>query len=95
MSADFTKINNPHELYDYLLEYKKKVTNKEESRILVNIEVLLKRLIIGQDANLFNGYTTIDLSNDLIAFNLQELMFNSSRRLINTQMINLLKFRKL
>lgn len=80
------------ELYNYLLEYKKKVTNKEESRILVNIEVLLKRLIIGQDANLFNGYTTIDLSNDLIAFNLQELMFNSSRRLINTQMINLLTF---
>ena len=80
------------ELYDYLIEYKKKVTNKEESRILVNIEVLLKRLIIGQDANLFNGYTTIDLSNDLIAFNLQELMFNSSRRLINTQMINLLTF---
>ncbi len=80
------------ELYAYLMEYQKKVTNKEESRILVNIEVLLKRLTIGQDANLFNGYTTIDLSNDLIAFNLQELMFNSSRRLINTQMINLLTY---
>lgn len=80
------------ELYAYLMEYQKNVSNKEESRILVNIEVLLKRLTIGQDANLFNGYTTIDLSNDLIAFNMQELMFNSSRRLINTQMLNLLTY---
>ena len=80
------------DLYDYLVKYQKKVKNPEESRILVNIEVLLKRMIIGQDAILFNGYTSIDLSNDLIAFNLQELTYNSSKRLINTQMLNVLTF---
>ena len=80
------------DLYNYLVKYQKKVKNPEESRILVNIEVLLKRMIIGQDAILFNGYTSIDLSNDLIAFNLQELTYNSSKRLINTQMLNVLTF---
>lgn len=80
------------DLYAFLLEQQKSCNNKELARILVNIEVLLKRLVIGQDSNLFNGITTIDLSNDLIVFNLQELLFNSSRRLINTQMINLLTY---
>lgn len=80
------------DLYNYLVKYKSKAKNQEESRILVNIEVLLKRMIIGQDALLFNGYTSINLSNELIAFNLQELTYNSSKRLINTQMLNVLTF---
>ena len=80
------------DLYAFLLEQQRACENKELSRILVNIEVLLKRMVIGQDSNLFNGITTIDLSNNLVVFNLQELLFNSSRRLINTQMINLLTY---
>lgn len=80
------------DLYAFLLEQQRGCENKELSRILVNIEVLLKRMVIGQDSNLFNGITTIDLSNNLVVFNLQELLFNSSRRLINTQMINLLTY---
>ena len=80
------------DLYAYLLEMQKTCDNKDLLKILVNIEVLLKRMVIGQDANLFNGITTIDLNNNLIVFNLQELLFNSSRRLINTQMINLLTY---
>ncbi len=80
------------DLYAYLLEEQRSCDNKELSRILVNIEVLLKRMVVGQDSNLFNGITTIDLSNNLVVFNLQELLFNSSRRLINTQMINLLTY---
>jgi len=76
------------DLYAFLLEEQRSCNNKE----LSNIEVLLKRMVIGQDANLFNGITTIDLSNNLIVFNLQELLFNSSKRLINTQMINLLTY---
>lgn len=80
------------DLYAFLLEEQKNCNNKELVKILVNIEVLLKRMVIGQDSSLFNGITTIDLSNDLIVFNLQELLFNSSRRLINTQMINVLTF---
>ena len=77
------------DLYAYLLEEQRNVKTKELERILVNIEVLLKRMVTGQDGNLYNGITTIDLSNNLVVFNLQELLFNSSRRLINTQMINL------
>lgn len=80
------------DLYAYLLESQKSCDNKDLLKILVNIEVLLKRMVIGQDANLFNGITTINLNNNLIVFNLQELLFNSSRRLINTQMINLLTY---
>lgn len=80
------------DLYAYLLEEQKKTKTKELEKILVNIEVLLKRMVTGQDGNLYNGITTIDLSNNLVVFNLQELLFNSSRRLINTQMINLLTY---
>lgn len=80
------------DLYAFLLEQQKLTTSTELERILVNIEVLLKRMVTGQDGNLYNGITTIDLSNDLIVFNLQELFFNSSKRLINTQMINLLTY---
>lgn len=80
------------DLYAYLLETQKDSDNEEYSKILTNIEVLLKRMVIGQDGNLYNGITTIDLSNPLVVFNLQELLFNSSKRLINTQMINLLTF---
>ena len=80
------------DLYAYLLEQQRNTKTKELERILVNIEVLLKRMVTGQDGNLYNGITTIDLSNNLVVFNLQELLFNSSRRLINTQMINLLTY---
>ena len=80
------------DLYAFLLEEQKKTTTDELQRILVNIEVLLKRMVTGQDGNLYNGITTIDLSNNLVTFNLQELLFNSSRRLINTQLLNLLTF---
>ena len=64
------------DLYAFLLEQQRGCESKELSRILVNIEVLLKRMVIGQDSNLFNGITTIDLSNNLVVFNLQELLFN-------------------
>ena len=69
------------DLYAFLLEQQKNTKTKE-----------LKRMVTGQDGNLYNGITTIDLSNNLVVFNLQELLFNSSRRLINTQMINLLTY---
>ncbi len=80
------------DLYAFLLEEQRKSENEDIAKILVNIEILLKRMVIGQDSNLFNSITTIDLSNNLVVFNLQELLFNSSRRLVNTQMINLLTY---
>ena len=80
------------DLYAYILEKQKDNISLEMSSILSSLEVLVKRLVIGQDSNLFNGITTIDLNNNLIVFNLQELFFNSSRRIINTQMLNLLTY---
>ena len=61
------------DLYAYLLERQKSCNNKDLLKILVNIEVLLKRMVIGQDANLFNGITTIDLNNNLIVTSEDEL----------------------
>ena len=53
---------------------------------------MLSRFLTGTDSYLFDGYTTINLSNDLIAFNLQELLYSGNQRLINTQTLNLLTF---
>lgn len=81
------------DLYAYILEKQKDSNNSLEiSSVLSSLEVLIKRLVIGQDSNLFNGITTIDLNSNLIVFNLQELFFNSSKRIINTQMLNLLTY---
>ena len=41
---------------------------------------------------MFNGHTNINLNNDLIAFNLQELLYSENQRLINTQTLNLLTY---
>ena len=46
----------------------------------------------GTDSYLFDGYTNIDLNNDLIAFNIQELLYSKNNRLINTQILNLLTY---
>ena len=54
------------DLYAYLLEEQKNVKTKELEKIFVNIEVLLKRMVTGQDGNLYNGITTIDLSNEIV-----------------------------
>ena len=56
------------------------------------MEIILSRFLTGTDAFLFDGYTNIDLSNDLIAFNLQELLYSGNQRLINTQTLNLLTY---
>ena len=80
------------ELYDYFPEYKKKVTSKEKQKLIDQLEVLLSRFLTGTDAYLFNSHTNIDLNNDLIAFNLQELLYSGNQRLINTQMLNLITY---
>lgn len=54
--------------------------------------MLLSRFLTGTDSFLFNGHTNIDLNNDLIAFNLQELLYSGNQRLINTQTLNLLTY---
>lgn len=80
------------ELYAFLPEYKKNVESKEKIRLINQLEILISRFLTGTDAFLFDGYTTINLDNDLIAFNLQELLYSGNQRLINTQTLNLLTY---
>lgn len=80
------------DLYNYLDEYSKSITSKEKKKIVEQLEILLSRFLTGTDSYLFDGYTNINLDNDLIAFNLQELLYSENQRLINTQTLNLLTY---
>ena len=80
------------DLYDFLPEYKENVKSREKIKIIDQLEVLLSRFLTGTDSYLFNSYTTINLDSDLIAFNLQELLYSGNQRLINTQILNLLTY---
>lgn len=80
------------DLYNYLPKYKKGLTSKEKIKIVEQLDILLSRFLTGTDSYLFDGYTNINLDNDLIAFNLQELLYSENRRLINTQTLNLLTY---
>lgn len=80
------------ELYNYLPEYKNKLKSAEKKKIVDQLEILVSRFLTGTDSFLFDGHTNIDLSNDLIAFNLQELLYSGNQRLINTQTLNLLTY---
>jgi DNA helicase HerA-like ATPase len=80
------------ELYNFLPEYKECVKSKEEEKIIEQLDILLSRFLTGTDSYLFDGYTNINLDNNLIAFNLQELLYSGNQRLINTQTLNLLTY---
>lgn len=80
------------DLYNYLPVYKKGLTSKEKIKLIEQLDILLSRFLTGTDSYLFDGYTNINLDNDLIAFNLQELMYSENQRLINTQTLNLLTY---
>lgn len=80
------------ELYEYLPVYKKQINSQEKKKLIDQLEILVSRFLTGTDSFLFDGHTNIDLSNDLIAFNLQELLYSGNQRLINTQTLNLLTY---
>lgn len=80
------------DLYDFLPEYKENIDSIEKIKIIDQLEVLLSRFLTGTDSYLFNSHTTINLDSDLIAFNLQELLYSGNQRLINTQILNLLTY---
>ena len=80
------------ELYEYLPVYKKQIESNEKKKLIDQLEILVSRFLTGTDSYLFDGHTNIDLSNDLIAFNLQELLYSGNQRLINTQTLNLLTY---
>ena len=80
------------DLHRFIPEYKNRENSPEKIMIINQLEILLSRFLTGTDAYLFDGYTTIDLSNDLIGFNMKELLYSGNKRLINTQTINLLTY---
>lgn len=81
------------DLKRYIEREKLKHQTKEKQKILEQLDILLERFLVGTDSYLFNGYTNLDLDkSDLICFNLQELLFSENKRLINTQVLNILTF---
>lgn len=81
------------DLKDFIREEKSKVKTKEKLKIIEQLDILLERFLVGTDSFLFDGYTNLDLDkSDLICFNLQELLFSENKRLINTQVLNVLTF---
>lgn len=80
------------DLQRFIPEFKNKESSPEKIKIINQLDILLSRFLTGTDAYLFDGYTTIDLSNDLIGFNMKELLYSGNKRLINTQTINLLTY---
>ncbi len=80
------------DLYNLILNYISQEKEIDELKILNQLKILLSRFIYGTDSYLFNGYTTIDLNNDIICFNLQELLASNNDRLIATQIVSLLTY---
>jgi len=81
------------DLKNFIKEEKEHIKTKEKLKIIEQLDILLERFLVGTDSFLFDGYTNLDLDkSDLICFNLQELLFSENKRLINTQVLNVLTF---
>ncbi len=80
------------DLIDFLPDYRNMITNPEQLKIVDKLEILLDRFKVGTDAMLFNGYTSVNLDSDLIAFNVKDLLYSKNKRIITTQLVNLLTY---
>ena len=80
------------DLIEFLPEYRGMINNEEKLKIVDQLEILLERFKVGTDAMLFNGYTTVNLDADLIAFNVKDLLYSKNKRIITTQLVNLLTY---
>ena len=79
-------------LIEFLPDYRNMVTNPEQLKIIDKLEILLDRFKVGTDAMLFNGYTSVNLDSNLIAFNVKDLLYSKNKRIITTQLVNLLTY---
>ena len=68
------------------------ITIPDLLKIVDKLEILLDRFIVGTDAMLFNGYTSVNLDANLIAFNVKDLLYSKNKRIITTQLVNLLTY---
>lgn len=81
------------DLKKFIQKEKEEIIVTEKIKIIEQLDILLERFLVGTDSFLFNDYTNLDLyKSDLIAFNLQELIASDNRRLISTQLLNVLTF---
>ena len=80
------------DLIEFLPDYRNMVTNPEQLKIVDRLEILLDRFKVGTDAMLFNGYTSVNLDSNLIAFNVKDLLYSKNKRIITTQLVNLLTY---
>ncbi len=81
-----------NDLIDFLPDYRSMVNNSEQLKIIDKLEILLDRFRVGTDAMLFNGYTSVNLDSNLIAFSLKDLLYSKNKRIITTQLVNLLTY---
>lgn len=80
------------DLIDFLPDYRHMINNSEQLKIVDKLEILLDRFKVGTDAMLFNGYTSVNLESNLIAFNVKDLLYSKNKRIITTQLVNLLTY---
>ena len=80
------------DLIEFLPDYKNMLTNQEQIKIVDKLEILLDRFKVGIDSMLFNGYTSVNLDSNLIAFNVKDLLNSKNKRVITTQLVNLLTY---
>lgn len=80
------------DLIEFLPDYRNMITNQEQLKIIDKLEILLDRFKVGTDAMLFNGYTSVNLESNLIAFNVKDLLYSQNKRIITTQLVNLLTY---
>lgn len=94
------------DLYNKLISWKKDRVDKyeksgfeekiyidmEEIKIINQCIAFVKPLAVGADADIFNGHTTIDLSNKLICFNISGLNDNTDNKVLRTQYYNIMSY---
>ncbi len=80
------------DLIEFLPDYRNMISNPEQLKIVDKLEILLDRFKVGTDAMLFNGYTSVNLEANLIAFNVKDLLYSKNKRIITTQLVNLLTY---
>ena len=80
------------DLMKLIIEKKNQDYGLERNALISQLDVLISRFVHGIDGQLFNGHTNIDLNNDIICFNIQELLASKNARLISTQIVSLLTY---
>lgn len=90
-SKDYPIISDFHnEILEELKKLKnEKRINEDNVKSLEKIEAIVRRMALGVDSKLWNGYSNIDLSSDLIVFDIHSLL-ESDETILRTQFFNVL-----